>query len=316
MCYLVLAYYLFTEIENPEEEVRKQKKFFENRDVTGRIYLSKQGINGQMSGSREDALAYMEWLKEDERFREIEFKVHLHKEQAFPRMTVKSRKQLVALDLDVDLSKKGSYLSPQEWSEMLEKKDENTLLIDIRNDYETEIGHFEGSLLPPCETFREFPAFTAKLAQEVDAKNTKVMMCCTGGIRCELYSAVMKEQGFKEVYQLQGGIIKYGQEVGSKHFEGKLFVFDDRLSVPLDKENSTTIASCHLCSCLSDTYYNCANMDCNKLFLACKECLDKLQGCCCPTCQTATRLRPYHQDGNHKPFRRSHLINNICNRSE
>lgn len=303
--YFVLAYYLFTPIENPHEEVIRHLDFFEGRDITSRIYLSEEGINGQFCGADEDAKAYMEWLKLDPRFVNIEFKVHYYHEQVFPRKTVKYRKQLVALDAEVDSSLTGTHLSPKQWSEMLESKDESTLLLDVRNDYEWEVGHFEGSELPKLETFRKFPTYAKELKEKYDPKKTKVMMCCTGGIRCELYSALLKQEGFEEVYQLQGGIIKYGLEEGSKHWRGKLFVFDDRLTVPIsEQEESKTIGRCRHCELAIDIYYNCANMDCNDLFLCCASCAEKFLGCCCEECKNAPRVRKYPKGEKPKPFRR------------
>ncbi|MDR3624722.1 MAG: rhodanese-related sulfurtransferase [Chlamydiales bacterium] len=306
--YWVLAYYYFTPIENPEDEVRKHKTFFEERDVSGRIYISHQGINGQMSALKEDAYAYMHWMHDDARFKDMEFKVHKHHENAFPKMTVKVRKQLVAMDKDVDLSKRGQPLSAKEWESMLDNRDEDLVLIDTRNNYETRIGYFEGALLPPLETFREFPQFAKELKKTRDPKKTKVLMYCTGGIRCELYSALMMEEGFESVYQLQGGVIKYGLEVGHKHWVGKLFVFDDRLAISVGNEDgSEIIGSCRHCKSLSDTYYNCANMDCNELFLCCLTCLHTHKGCCQESCVHSERLRPYHAEDTHKPFRKKHL---------
>ncbi len=316
----VLAYYFFTHIEEPSVEVLRHKLFFADRDVKGRIYISKEGINGQMSASFEAAQDYMEWLKSDPRFQGVEFKIHTWPEHCFPRMTVKMRSQLVALDRAVDRSKSGDYLSPKEWKKMLEERDENTLLIDVRNDYEWNLGHFEGAELPNLEKFRDFPNYAKKLKEERDPSTTKVMMYCTGGIRCELYSALMKEEGFKEVYQLQGGVIKYGLELGSKHWRGKLFVFDDRLSVPISPdgparpggpgrpdatgEPAEVISVCLHCKQPSDLYFNCANMDCNELFISCLQCADKTQGCCCTACEKSPRTRPYVKQERPKPFRR------------
>jgi UPF0176 protein len=306
--YWVLAYYYFTDIENPEEEVALHKAFFEGRDASGRIYIAKEGINGQMSGYESDALAYMNWMHEREKFKNMEFKVHKHHENAFPRMTVKVRKQLVAMDCKFDLSQKGINVSPKEWKEMLEKNE--SILIDVRNSYETKVGHFENAICPDLETFREFPKFARDLKAKCDPKSAKIMMYCTGGIRCELYSAFMKEEGFENIYQLDGGVIKYGLEEGNDHWLGKLFVFDDRLTIPIsDQENSTIVGSCKHCSKLSDTYYNCANMDCNILFVCCPDCLQENKGCCQESCSCAPRLREFNKDFTHKPFRRMHLLN-------
>jgi len=284
--------------------------FFEERDVTGRIYISEKGINGQMSAARDDAAAYMNWMKSRPEFENIVFKLHEYHEQAYPRLTIKYRKQLVAIDAEVDLSKTGEHVSPARWKEMLENSQERVLL-DVRNEYEWKIGHFEGSELPPCDTFREFVQYAEDLKKKVDPVQTPVMMCCTGGIRCELYSAILKENGFEKVYQLDGGIINYGLQLGSEHWLGKLFVFDDRLAISLDEENQTVIGSCHHCSNPNDTYYNCANMDCNELFLCCQECLPKFNGCCQDSCKNATRVRPYQQV-NHKPFRKKHEFVDSC----
>jgi UPF0176 protein len=305
MKYQVLAYYFFTPLEDPALEVYRHKEFFLNRDVQGRIYISKEGINGQMSASPEAADAYMKWLTSDSRFQTIEFKIHAWHEHCFPRLTVKVRPQLVALDKQVDMSKKGVSLSPEEWKKMLDSRDENTLLIDVRNAYEWDIGHFEGAELPRLEQFRQFPAYARALKQQRDPSKTKVMMYCTGGIRCELYSALMKEEGFNEVYQLQGGVIKYGLESGSKHWRGKLFVFDDRLSVPItDQEPAEVISTCIHCQASTDLYFNCANMDCNELFISCSVCAEETQGCCCKVCKEAPRVRPFVKQDRPKPFRR------------
>lgn len=307
MGYHVLAYYFFTPIDEPASEVFKHKEFFLNRDVKGRIYISNEGINGQMSASPQAAQEYMEWIRSDARFCDIEFKIHTWHEHCFPRMTVKTRPQLVALDKKVDMAKTGIHLSPQEWKKMLDERDENTILIDVRNDYEWDIGHFEGAELPNLEKFRQFPEYARQLKEVKDPSKTKVMMYCTGGIRCELYSALMKEEGFEEVYQLQGGVIKYGLESGSKHWRGKLFVFDDRLAVPItDREPAETISRCIHCQTSTDLYYNCANMDCNELFLSCRACAEKMQGCCSAACMRAPRVRAFVAQDRPKPFRRIH----------
>jgi len=303
--YYVLAFYLFTPIENPQEEVAKHHAFFKDKDVKCRIYFSTEGINAQMSAKKEDAESYMQWLRADPRFQEIDVKIHLHHEHVFPKTTVKARQQLVALDQQVKAHEGGEHVPPEQWRKMLEQRDEHTVLLDVRNDYEWEIGHFEGAELPTLEQFREFPAFAKALKQQHDPKQTKVMMYCTGGIRCELYSALLKKEGYEHVYQLQGGVIKYGLEEGSKYWKGKLFVFDDRLSVPLNEnEPAEIISCCHHCQTATDVYYNCANMDCNELFLCCPSCAQEFLGCCCSECKSAPRLRTYQQSERPKPFRK------------
>lgn len=307
--YFALAYYIFTPIENPHAEVKKQKLFFKNRDVLGRIYFSEEGINGQMSGRIGDCEEYMGWMKTDPRFADISFKIHEVEENIFPRMTVKYRSQLVALDEKVDLQLGGEHVSPERWKEMLESGE--YLVLDVRNRYEWEIGHFENAVLPPIEKFREFPAYADRLAEEVDPAKTKVMMYCTGGIRCELYSALLKKRGFDQIYQLSGGVIDYGLKEGNQHWKGKLFVFDDRMAIPIDGKATPPIARCKHCAEPSDTHYNCANMDCNELFISCPTCLDSHQGCCQEGCREAPRVRQYLRERGNRPFRRKGLLEDL-----
>lgn len=303
--YLVIAFYHLTPIEEPQAEVAKHHAFFENRDITSRIYISHEGINGQMSASLIDAEAYMAWLKGDDRFQGVQFKYDPYHEHVFPKKTVKFREQLVALDAKADLTQRGTPVSPEEWKEMLESRDERTLLLDVRNDYEWKVGHFEGAELLSLEAFREFPLYAQKLKQEIDPKKSKVMMYCTGGIRCEYYSSLLKEAGFENVFQLEGGVINYGQKEGGVHWKGKLFVFDDRLTVPVgDKSGDEVIAKCLHCESSSDVYYNCANMDCNALFTCCPACAEKSLGTCSEACLGAERLRPYEKGEKPKPFRK------------
>lgn len=303
MQYSVLAYYVLKPVIDPEREVKSHKDFLKSLDSKGRIYISEEGINAQLSLADRDVLTYLSYLEEHPIFREAEVKVQNWHEHAFAKLTVKYRKQLVALDQKVDFEKRGEYLTPKEWSSMLDKRGEDTLLIDVRNQYESKIGYFEGALVPDLETFREFPEYAKQLAESHDPGKTKVMMYCTGGIRCEYYSALMKKIGFQNVFHLKGGVIQYGQEEGSKHWRGKLFVFDDRLTVPISQDNTETIGKCQFCEALSDTYYNCANMDCNTLFNSCSSCIQAKQGCCQDTCLQG-RVRAFTLAKHPKPFRK------------
>ena len=303
--YDVIAYYYFTKIDDPEREVKAHKKFLNDRDIRCRVYISHEGINGQMSASKADGKAYCKWLKSDERFANVEFKVQAFDAHAFAKATVKVRDQLVALDEKVDMEMGGEHIDPKRWAKMLEARDENTLVLDVRNDYESDIGHFEGAYCPDLNTFREFPELVENLKKAHDPSETKVMMYCTGGIRCEVYSAMMKEKGFKNVYQLDGGVIRYGEQMGSKHWKGKLFVFDDRLAVPLHPEDpGDVISKCSFCGTENDTYLNCAHMDCNKLFLACPACAKKHKGCCSDVCMGAKRVRTFVSETRPKPYRK------------
>ena len=316
MKYSVLAYYCYVVIENPEHEVKKHHLFLKDLDVKARVYIAKNGINAQMSFAQGDLKSYTDWLESDPRFRGILYKIDPHHEHVYPRVTVKKREQLVALDMMPDLNKGGKLLSPEEWKEMLDREDSDTLLIDVRNNYESEIGHFEGAERPNFKTFREFPAYAEKLTKRVDPKTTKVMMYCTGGIRCETFSALLKEKGFGEVYQLEGGVINYGHQMGNDRWKGKLFVFDDRLSVPISEDDHELISTCDFCEVKTDAYYNCANMDCNALFLACPTCAEKRQGCCSEACMEEPRRRPFVKRDRPKPFRKWYHYSNSKKKEE
>src|SRR3990167_3140411 len=303
--YLVLAFYVLKKIESPHAEVTRFHQFFSDKDAKGRIYISEEGINAQLSILKSDSELFFDWFLSDERFKGTDIKIHHSSEQAFPRMTIKYREQLVALDQKVDLSLGGDHISPAEWKKMLESKDPNIIVIDVRNDYEWEVGHFVGAEKPNYETFREFPKYAKELRERCDPKTTRVLMYCTGGIRCELYSCLMKEEGFDSVYQLDGGVIKYGLEVGNDHWLGNLFVFDDRLVVPIDdQEENQIISKCYDCGIATDRYINCANMDCNKLFLCCYKCGENNKGCCSKECMEAPRTREFVQKERPKPFRK------------
>ena len=306
MKYSVLAFYLFPKepVENPSEEVKWQREQLSSLDGRGRIYISEQGINAQLSLPNENVARYLEALKGHPIWKEAEIKIHLYHEHAFAKLGVRYRRQLVAIDTEVDMSLRGEYLTPAEWAERIEKPEAGQILIDVRNDYEWEVGHFEGSTLPPLKTFREFPAYARALKEKIDPETTPVLMCCTGGIRCEVYSALMLKEGFKKIYQLHGGIIQYGLDMGKKHWNGKLFVFDDRLAVPISKEEPTVIAKCLHCATPADTYYNCANMDCNELFVSCRACAEKMSGCCRESCCRAPRVRAFEAAETPHPYRK------------
>jgi len=282
--FLMLAFYKFAPIEAPKVLIKEFKSFFEKLGAKGRVYISEEGINGQMSVHKDDLEEAKAYLNQMKGFEEMPIKLQPNSVHGFEKLIIKYREHLVGLKDPVDLSIKGEYLKPEEWKELLES-DEDKIVIDGRNDYEWEVGHFKGAEKPPCKTFRDFPEYIQKI-KEKHGTDKKVMMSCTGGIRCELLSSMMIKEGFSNVYQLEGGVINYGNTVGSEGWDGKLFVFDDT------------------CNAKSDTYYNCANMDCNKLFLACASCIDAHQGCCSEKCMTAPRVRVYEPSKGNLPFRK------------
>ena len=301
----VIAYYVIEEIANPQQIIKEHKEFLETIDSKGRIYIGPQGVNAQISLAKNDLKAYLDFLKKNPLYATAEIKVHEDSQHRFAKLIVKYRKEIVALGEDVDFSNRGSYITPKEWKKKLDERNEDTIVIDVRNNYESEVGHFEGALKPDRKTFREFIDYADNLAKMKDKEKKTVLMYCTGGIRCEFYSPLMKERGFENVFQLQGGVIAYGLHEGKKHWRGQLFVFDDRLVVPISEDNKEVISKCKFCGTLSDLFYNCANMDCNDLFLSCKECMEEKKGCCSEKCMKADRVREMdHSGGRPTPFRK------------
>lgn len=298
----VLAYYAFTKVDDPQKVIKEHKSFLEEMDARGRIYISEEGINAQCSVSKENLENYRAFVLKN--FPSADIKIHDHPVHPFAKLIVKYRRQLVAMDREVDSSLQGVHLEAAEWEKMIKEKDDNTIVIDTRNDYEWKVGHFEGALLPELDQFREFPEYAEKLKERYDTDQTKVMMYCTGGIRCELYSSLMLKLGFKKVYQLKGGIIRYGLENGNRAWKGKLFVFDDRMVIPISKDEAKPIAECQFCKKSADSYYNCANMDCNCLILSCPTCVDEAKGCCSKNCLENGRVRPFSLETVKTPFRK------------
>ncbi len=304
MKFCVLAYYVIDEVSDPAKMIKEHRAFLKKLDSAGRIYVSPEGINAQLSLAEGDLQAYLDFLKKDCFFDAADVKVHHWHEHPFAKLTIKQREQLCALDTEVDFSNRGEHLSAHEWKQKLEARDEHTIVIDVRNNYESEVGYFEGAIKPDLESFREFPEFAKELRKKFDPAKTTVLMYCTGGIRCEFYSPLMKKEGFEKVYQLHGGVIRYGIEEGNHLWHGKLFVFDDRLVVDIAELKNEDVGHCRHCGCESSTYYNCANMDCNLLFLSCRECARKNKGCCCEACIVEGRVRPFSDQEHPKPFRK------------
>ena len=305
--FLILAFYYLVPVANPAKLVQEFFEHFSGTDCKGRIYIAQQGINATVSAPCSEASRFMKWLAthpkllSDQAWNALEFKVEETEGHIFARLTVKQKKELVALDKEISFSERGEAISPARWKKMMEEE-KDLLILDIRNDYEWELGHFEGARKPVCTTFRDFKEFAKNVALEIDPEHTKVMTYCTGGIRCEFFSSLLKENGIKNVYQLDGGIIKYGIEEKSAHWLGKLFVFDDRLSADISDRRAPPIGTCYHCHETAEKYYNCADMNCNTLFLCCPSCLEKYKGCCKEVCASASRLRPYKLSST--PFRR------------
>jgi UPF0176 protein len=289
----VLLYYKYVPIDDPENFKNEHLKFCKDLGLLGRIIVAPEGINGTVSGTYEQTEIYMNHLKSDPRFADIVFKIDEVEEHTFKKMFVRYKKELVTWRFEEDVNPNqlsGKRLSPKEFYEALQ--DEDVIVIDGRNDYEYEIGHFRGAIKPDVKASRDFPKWVRENLSEL--KDKKVLTYCTGGIRCEKFSGFLMQEGFKDVSQLEGGIVTYGKdpEVKGRLWDGKCYVFDERISVPVNQtEEDTVISTCYYCGKTEDRYVNCANPECNKQHVCCTECEVKHKRSCTKECLEHPRNR-------------------------
>lgn len=305
---ITLSFYQYANIEDPQQFRDDLFLAWSKLDALGRTYVAHEGINAQMSVPAENFEPFRDTLEAYDFMKGIRLNVAVEQDDlSFLKLTVKVRKKIVADGLNdetFDVTNKGIHLKAEEFNQMLE--DPDTIVVDFRNHYESEIGHFEGAITPDVDTFREsLPIINEKL--QPHKENKKLLMYCTGGIRCEKASAYFKHQGFKNVYQLEGGIIEYARQVKEEglksKFIGKNFVFDHRLG---ERITDDIIANCHQCGKPCDTHVNCANEGCHLLFIQCDECAEAMHGCCSTNCletiqlpiDEQKRLRRGQQKGN------------------
>lgn len=280
-----ISFYRYHILNNPQEFRDELFRDWFPLDCFGRIYVAREGINAQMSVPEHHWEAFIKTLNRHEIFNEIPIKYAIEDDgKSFYKLTIKVRPKLVADGLDdnaYDVTNVGKHLSGLEFHNEIGQ--ENTVVVDMRNYYESEIGHFEGAICPEADTFREELEMVTELLE--DKKDKKVLLYCTGGIRCEKASAYLKHQGFKDVNQLHGGILEYARQIKTasldSKFIGKNFVFDERLG---ECVNGEIISKCHQCGKPCDSHTNCANHGCHILFIQCPDCAEKYHGCCTPEC--------------------------------
>lgn len=278
--YQVLLYYNFVPIEEHEQFAEEHLEYCKNLGLKGRILVADNGINGTVSGTVEQTSAYMEKMHQDPRFKDTVFKIDEHEGHAFKKMHVRARKELVTLRLDNPIDPNeltAVHLKPAEFYEAM--LDENTVILDTRNDYEYDVGHFRGAIRPDIRAFRELPQWITENKDLLDGK--RVLTYCTGGIRCEKFTGWLMNEGF-DVAQLDGGIVTYGKdpEVKGKLWDGLCYVFDNRLTVPINRTEHVVVGIDHFDGQPCERYVNCADPVCNKQILCSEENEHKyLRGC-------------------------------------
>ena len=290
------SFYRYVDISDP---VALRNELFEewaDLGVFGRVYLAQEGVNAQISVPEHNWDVFISVVHSHEEFRDMHQKIAIEDDgKSFFKLIIKTKDQIVADGLaygDYDITNVGNHLDAEQWNAAL---DEGAIVVDMRNHYESEIGRFEGAICPQSETFKE------ELPEVLDdlkgKEENKILLYCTGGIRCEKTSAYLKHHGFNDVNQLNGGIIDYArqleknQDIDNK-FVGKNFVFDERLGERISDE---IISNCHQCGESSDEHVNCGNKTCNLLFIQCEKCQDKNSACCSPECIEFSQLSDSEQ---------------------
>jgi UPF0176 protein len=288
---ITLSFYRYVIIDEPENLRNELFRKWSELNIFGRIYLAREGINAQMNIPETNFEKFQTQLYSDKRFKDVPFKIAVEDNgKSFYKLIIKTRNKIVAdglKDDSFDVTNVGKHLSAKEWNKEMQKK--NTIVVDMRNFYESEVGKFENAICPEAHSFRQELPMVKEILQ--GKENEKILLYCTGGIRCEKASAFLKHHGFKDVNQLHGGIIEYARQVKLKglesKFKGKNFVFDERMGERITDE---VISKCHQCGNLCDSHYNCANDGCHLLFIQCETCKEKYEGCCSVECQKIIHL--------------------------
>lgn len=282
--YQVLLYYKYIAINEPKKLREEMLKLCEDLGLKGRIIVAEEGINGTVEGLKENTEKYIRFINKDLRLKGMHFKRSLGTGKAFPKLSVKVRPEIVSghlggRDINPGVTT-GKYLPSEELHAWF-KEGKKFYIVDMRNDYEHEIGYFKDSVLAPFQNFRDLPGVLEKLTA---LKDQTVLTVCTGGVRCEKASGFLVENGFKDVYQLYGGIVSYMEKYPNEDFLGKLYVFDGRIAMGFntDDPNHKIVGKCVFCGNAADTYRDCANLHCEskRHFVCCDGCFEKYKGYC------------------------------------
>ena len=284
---LTISFYQYAHIGNPVVFRNHLFIHWNDLDVLGRIYVANEGINAQLSVAAENFEEFKSHLDSISFLKDVRLNIAIEQDnKSFLKLKVKVRKKILAdglNDATFDVTNKGVHVNAEKFNELIE--DPNTILVDMRNHYESEIGHFKNAITPDVDTFRDSLDIIEKDLDEFK-EDKKIVMYCTGGIRCEKASAYYKHKGFKNVYQLEGGIIEYARQAKDQDLEnkfiGKNFVFDHRRG---ERISTDVIAQCHQCGQACDNHVNCANEACHLLFIQCEECAEKMTDCCSDECK-------------------------------
>ncbi|MCS6916388.1 MAG: rhodanese-related sulfurtransferase [Chitinophagales bacterium] len=292
--YETLLFYKYVPLADAEVFAAQHLAFCRQLGIRGRVLIADEGINGTVSGTTEQMQAYCNHLHADPRFADMAFKTDPCDGHTFEKLHVRYRREIVHFGVDgLRLEEqRGVYLEPQQFLQMKDEPD--TVVVDFRNRVEWEVGRFRHAVTLPIDRFRQVPDVVHMLEPY---KKHRILAYCTGGIRCEKATAYLRSLGFEQVFQLHGGIIEYGKQTGGKDFDGKCYVFDQRITVDVNQVNPTLISYCALCGKPSARFINCANEICNKHFICCELCAQHMKGCCSESCRNHPGRRHYDGTG-------------------
>lgn len=274
----VILYYKFVPVADPAMTMHWQRELCSRLNLKGRIILSPHGINGTLGGDIESLRQYKREMNKSVTFKGIAYKWSEGNGSEFPRLSIKVKPELVAFDKpdEIKVDDKGvvgggKHLKPEQVHKLIEERGEDVVFFDGRNAYEAQVGRFKNAVVPDTKTTRDFIS-ELESGKYDDIKDKPVVTYCTGGIRCEALSVLMKNRGFKDVYQMDGGVVKYGEKYGDEElWEGSLYIFDDRMSHRFS-EKSIDIGECVHCQGKTSNFENCADKSCNRLVLICESC--------------------------------------------
>jgi len=296
--YQILLFYCYSEIEDPISFKNNHHLFCIQNNIKGRIIISSEGINGTVSGKRKDCIRYMQELSSNKLFSEIDFKVEHSENNAFKKINVRLKSEIVNSGISSKdiLKNKGEYINPSEFKNIVKIQPKDVTILDVRSNYEHKIGKFKNAVTLDLDNFRDFSNKIPEIEKKVKKKD-KVITYCTGGVKCEKASAFLKKNGYENVYQLHGGIIKYGIEEGGENFEGKCYVFDDRIVKDVNSINPIVIGKCYVTGEKTDRMVNCANVLCNKHFPLSNKGAEIFNGCCSEDCLKNGKVREFNGSG-------------------
>lgn len=291
--YRVLLFYKYVPIDNAEQVTKEHLAYCKELGIKGRILIAPEGINGTLSGTVDQTEQYMQDLLADPRFSDIEFKIDEVDEHAFKKIFVRYKSELVTWRFEDEFNvpeEHAAYLEPAEWKNMMQNED--VVILDVRNNYEYDLGHFKNAVKVDVDASREFPQWLDENEHLFEGK--KVLTYCTGGVRCEKFTAYFrKRQNSDDIFHLKGGVVMYGKDEATRgeDWEGELYVFDERVQVPVNEVNPTVVSTCYYCGKDETRYVNCANPECNRQHFCCEDCEPKVMRSCSDECREHPRNR-------------------------